>query len=80
MRRRADDLLLRSLSGLGDHILSSDLEASLAALRAALNMHGQSRCASAIAAAQRQLQMSIGRLASRSTRANAGDARSLADS
>jgi uncharacterized membrane protein len=80
MQRQADDLLLRSLSGLGDHILSSDLEASLAALRAALNMHGQSRCASAIAAAQRQLQMSIGRLASRSTRANAGDARSLADS
>ena len=75
LRRQADDLLLRSLSGLGDHILTSDLEASLSALIAALNLDGRSQCAGAIGAAQHQLERSIGRLNSRSTRTNAGGER-----
>jgi uncharacterized membrane protein len=78
MRRQADDLLLRSLSGLGDHILSSDLEASLSRLQSALSVDSRSRCAGAIASAQHQLETSIGRLNSRSTRARAGNERSPA--
>jgi hypothetical protein len=73
MREQADGLLLRSLSGLGDHVLTSDLEASLSALRATLTVEGRSQCAGAIAAAQRQLERSIGRLNSRSTRTEAGE-------
>ena len=68
LRRQADDLLLRSLSGLGDHILTSDLEASLSALTSGLAIDGRSESAGAIGAAQHQLELSIGRLNSRSTR------------
>lgn len=77
LRRQADDLLLRSLSGLGDHILTSELEASLIALTVALNLDGRSQCAGAIEAAQHQLELSIGRLNSRSTRTKARGERSL---
>lgn len=75
-QRQADDLLLRSLSGLGDHILTSDLEAALSDLIAALAETG-SPCADAIVAAQRQLEQSIGKLNSRSTRTKAGGEGSL---
>ena len=75
LQRRADDLLLRSLSGLGDHILTSDLEASLSAVVAALNAAGRSQGAGAVGAAQHQLGLSIGRLNSRSTRTKASGAR-----
>ena len=68
LQHQADDLLLRSLSGLGDHILTSDLEASLLTLVDALVAVGRSECAGAIGAAQHQLGLSIGRLNSRSTR------------
>lgn len=77
LRRQVDDLLLRSLSGLGDHILTSELETSLMALTVALNSDGRSQCAGAIEAAQRQLELSIGRLNSRSTRTKARGERSL---
>lgn len=73
-QRQADDLLLRSLSGLGDHILTSNLEAALSDLNAALAESG-SPCARAIGAAQRQLEQSIGKLNSRSTRTKAGGER-----
>jgi hypothetical protein len=76
LRRQADDLLLRSLSGLGDHILTSELETPLTTLAAALNSDGRSQCAGAIEAAQRQLELSIDRLNSRSTRTKAGGERS----
>lgn len=77
LQRQANDLLLRSLSGLGDHILTRDLEASLLALTAALNAAGHSQPAGAIAAAQRQLELSIGRLNSRSSRTKASGERLL---
>ena len=73
---KADDLLLRSLSGLGDHVLTSDLEASLSAIVAAMNAAGRLRSAEAIDAARRQLEPTIGRLNSRSTRTKAGGERS----
>lgn len=75
LQRQADDLLLRSLSGLGDHILTSDLEASLLAVAEALKLAGRSQCAGAIAAAQHQLGQSIGRLNSRSSRTKASGER-----
>jgi uncharacterized membrane protein len=77
LQRQAEDLLLRSLSGLGDHILTSDLEASLSAIIAALNAAGRSRAAGAVGAAQHQLGLSIGRLNSRSTRTEASGERVL---
>ena len=72
LQRQAEDLLMRSLSGLGDHILTSDLEASLSAVIGALTAAGRTQSADAIGAAQRQLELSIGRLNSRSTRTAAG--------
>jgi uncharacterized membrane protein len=75
LRRQADDLVLRSLSGLGDHVLTSELEASLAAMRDALRAAGRPGSADAVAAALHGLGRSIGRLNSRSTRAGAGGER-----
>lgn len=74
--RQAEKLLLRSLSGLGDHILTSDLEAALSALVAELNSAGRTQCGEQVMAAQRRLERSIGELNSRSTRVEAGGARS----
>ncbi len=75
LQRKADDLLLRSLSGLGDHVLTSGLEASLAAVRDALREAGRLGSADAVAAALDRLGRSIGRLNSRSTRAEASGER-----
>lgn len=69
--RRADDILLRSLSGLGDHILTSDLEAALDMLCDTLAAN-QSPNVNAIKKAQEQLAFSIGSINSRSTRAKTG--------
>ena len=77
LRQQADDLLLRSLSGLGDHILTTELEASLTALIDALTVHDRSQSAGAIKAAQAQLALSTGRLNSRSTRTQANGERML---
>lgn len=73
VRRQAEDLLLRSLSGLGDHILTSTLDASLSALIDVLSTAGRSQCASAVDAARCQLGQSVGRLNSRSTRTRGGE-------
>jgi uncharacterized membrane protein len=75
LQQRAEDLLLRSLSGLGEHILTNELEASLSAVVAALNAAGRSQGAGAIETARRQLEWSIGRLNSRATRTEAGGER-----
>jgi hypothetical protein len=68
LRAQADDLILRSLSALGDHVLTSDLDGALSALRGRLALDGRSPAAAAIATAQHQLERSIGRLNSRATR------------
>ncbi|MCC6890470.1 MAG: DUF2254 domain-containing protein [Hyphomicrobiales bacterium] len=72
LRRQAGDLIQRSLSGLGDHILTSRLEASLTALIDALGSDDE-RCARAVETARTRLGHSIGTLNSRSTRATAGE-------
>lgn len=70
LQRRADDLLRRSLSALGDHILTSDLDAALSELVMALTAAAHADCAREIDAARRRLGLSIGRLNSRSTRSD----------
>lgn len=68
MQQQAEDLLLRSVAGLGDQILSHDLNASLSVLIEALNACGRNDCAAAIEIAQDRLAKSVGVLNSRSTR------------
>ena len=68
LQQQADDLLLRSLSGLGDQILTSELETSLEFLIDALTKAGRSQSAGVIEMARDKLAESIGLLNSRSTR------------
>lgn len=69
LQDRAEDMLLRSLSALGDHVLTSELDEMLSQMVAALTAAGRTSSASAIRDAQQRLGMSIGRLNSRATRA-----------
>ncbi len=69
LRTQAEDLFLRSLAGLGDHILTSELDAALSDLCTALRARGPSACAEALDDAQQRLARSVGRLHSRGTRA-----------
>ena len=78
LRKQAEDFLLRSLSALGEHVLTSTLDAAVSTLADALADAGRSHCADTIRAARRQLGMSIGRLNSRSTRADIQDEPSIA--
>lgn len=71
-QRRAEDLLLRVLATLGDHVLTGDLNAALSALVAALSACGRCEIAEAIRAARDDLAASIGALNSRSTRVPPG--------
>jgi hypothetical protein len=71
LRRQAADMLERSLSGLGDHILTSDLEAALADLVDALAVDDV-QCSRAIKSAREKLSLSVGILNSRATRVTAG--------
>jgi len=68
LQRQSEDCLMRSLSGLGDHILTRELAASLSILVDALSMSGPPECAGAIALARDKLAASIGQLNSRSSR------------
>jgi uncharacterized membrane protein len=68
LQRQADDLLMRSLSGLGDHVLTSELATCLSVLAEALTKSGRSRSAGAIEKARDELAGSVGLLNSRSTR------------
>lgn len=69
---RAEDLVLRIISTLGDHVLTADLDAALAGLMSALTRSSRIRSAGAVRAARDGLAASIGQLNSRSTRV--GDA------
>jgi uncharacterized membrane protein len=71
-QQQASEILLRSLSGLGDHILTRDLDEALMTLSEVMTGAGHTKCADAISAARRRLTKSIGELHSRSTRATAG--------
>ena len=68
-RPRAEDLVRRSLSALGEHVLTAELEAALGALIAALDAAGRPEPAQEVRTARDRLGRSIGKLGSRATRA-----------
>lgn len=68
-RQRAEDIILRILSALGDFVLTAKLEDALVLLAAKLDASGKNETASAILQAKEKLALSVGELNSRSTRA-----------
>lgn len=66
---RAEDLVRRILTALGDHVLTCELDRALSKLVEALAACSRSTTASAVRAAQTALRGSIGQLRSRATRA-----------
>lgn len=68
-RPRVDGLIRNILSALGDHVLTTDLQAALIELENALNSAGSRDTAADLRAARLALSASVGRLGSRSTRA-----------
>ncbi len=71
-QERAEDLILRVLPGLGDHVLTAELDAALRALAGALERASRHDTAAAVEAARAKLASTIGELHSRSTRAEGG--------
>lgn len=63
-----EDRILRILSALGDHVLTSELEAALTALAGKLREAKRWSTANAVQSAQEKLAQSIGQLNSRATR------------
>ncbi len=71
LQQRTEDIVLRILSCLGDHVLTAELEKALMDLSDKINSSGKSETALAIQQARLKLSESIGKLNSRSTRASA---------
>jgi uncharacterized membrane protein len=65
-----ENIVLRSLSSLGDHVLTRELDGALVALQNALQERGLTRGAEAVELATSGLARSVGRLNSRGTRAS----------
>ena len=65
---RCEDIILRTLSAMGDHVLTGELETALNALVNTLNAAQRPDTAAAVRAAQIQMATSIGKLGSRATR------------
>jgi uncharacterized membrane protein len=66
--RRTEAVVLRSLAGLGDQMLTAELDAALVDVTAALERKGLHAGALAVRTARAELARSIGRLNSRATR------------
>ncbi|MGQ0750300.1 MAG: DUF2254 family protein [Betaproteobacteria bacterium] len=69
VQQRANDIVLCSLSGLGDHILTAGLRDALEDTATTLRQSGRGESAAAVEEALTRLGRSFGRLASRGTRA-----------
>lgn len=69
---RVEDMLLRIISALGDHVLTAELEKALSDLINKLNSGGKTDTAIAIKKALHQLSQSVGKLNSRATRVPGG--------
>ena len=67
LQLRTEDVILRTLSGLGDHVLTRELETALTELVVTLATAGRCDTAAAVRAAQVQHSQSSGRIGSRST-------------
>lgn len=65
---RVEDLILRILSVLGDHVLTAELDAALTAITSMLERTGRNDTAEAVRRAHQQLARSVGELNSRATR------------
>ena len=65
LQLRVESKILRVLSGLGDHVLTHELEAALAGLIAALEAAGRAHTANALRVARDKLACSIGMLGAR---------------
>jgi hypothetical protein len=70
-QRRAEDIILRILSALGEFVLTAELDSTLTDLVRALNKTGRISTAAAVQAARDQLKLSVGKLHSRATRSEA---------
>lgn len=68
-RARADDVILRLLPSLGEHVLTAELDAALTGLVRETRAAGSEESARALSSAQGDLRRTIGRLGSRATRA-----------
>lgn len=68
LARRTEEIVLRSLAGLGDQVLTVELENALTAVADALEDAGLTEGAASVRAARAELATSIGRLNSRATR------------
>ena len=68
MAADAETLLLRSLSALGDHVPTTELDAALSDLVAALSNSARPHAAEAVRVAQARLVSNVGRLSSRGAR------------
>ena len=69
LRERAEELVLRALPALGDHVLTHELDAALQGLSAALERASRRETAAAVENARRGMARAIGKLRSRATRA-----------
>lgn len=67
-QQRAESLILRILSALGDHVLTAELDAALSALVDTLRSSARFDTADAVQRAQDKFRLSVGKLNSRSTR------------
>jgi uncharacterized membrane protein len=67
-QQRTEELLLRTLPALGDHVLTAELDGALTGVENTLERSGRISTASAVRAAHLTLAESVGRLHSRSTR------------
>lgn len=67
-QERAEDLVLRIISALGDHVLTAELNRALSSLIAMLTTAKRTEAAAAVRVAHNKLGLSVGKLNSRSTR------------
>lgn len=68
LQARAEDIILRSLSAMGEHVLTHELESALSGLADTLDAAQRPDTAAAVRTAQSRLAASIGKLGNRATR------------
>ncbi|HVF64748.1 MAG TPA: DUF2254 family protein [Casimicrobiaceae bacterium] len=70
LQQRIEDIVARTLSGFGDHILSKELEQAVDGLIATLSRAGRAATAASLEAAKDRLAETIGKLGGRATRSS----------
>jgi len=72
LQRRAEDMVRRARTGLGDHVLTAGIDAALTDLTRTSTAAGRSETAHAVHTAQTEMRAAVGTLRSRSNRGSAG--------